>query len=175
MKILGKPAWLKLDPGEEYVRAYTPVATKQVIAALVGSIAAAQALLVTLLSKSPALTENGGAGEPFIPPLFWVFFSLLIVVFVVAIIFRCSGLSVVHLTTKALVFKLKGEWAALPLQDITRIEHKGMLGKHKVLIYSAVDSKPLIRIATRTPDYIINEILRHKEAVNKSAGNMDRW
>jgi len=62
------------------------------------------------------------------------------------------------------VFRHRGDWAAFLLADVTRIERIGMLGKYQVHVYSGRDAKPLIRIRTMSPSYVIDEITRYSDA-----------
>jgi hypothetical protein len=162
-----KPDWLKLDPDEEFVRAYTGAATRQMVAGIVGAVVSIQAAIFGSIFSGPKPGSESGDSSPAVWIIASVVVALLIAIIGIGIV-KLRGMGAVYLTTKALVFRHRGEWTALLLSNVSRVERIGMLGKYQVLVYSDHDAKPLIRIGTMAPSPIIDEITRWSDAAKIS-------
>lgn len=159
-----KPSWLKLDPDEEFVREYNPSGKKSIIAVILGLVVSTQlgVLVFSMCQVSDEVKAHPDEGA-------WPIITVLIAIIAIAFVFvlvtaKLRIMNPVYLTTKALVFKQKGNWAALPLTDVENVRKIGTYSKYRVLVYSNISSSPLIQIFTDSPGYVMDEILRYRDS-----------
>lgn len=92
-----------------------------------------------------------------------------------AVVHKIRLMVSVYLTTKALVFKQKGSWVALPLSDVTDVKQTGMVGKYRVLVFGLGIKTAMVHIFTDSPNYVVDEILRVKAASTNSLRNRENY
>jgi hypothetical protein len=174
------PDLVKLDPDEEFVRAYSPASIGRLIAVPVGLTAAFLYFVFKIVAVNAQLSAR--AGIPSLASLltknwWWIFFVLVFFVVFHLKYFsplkKLSRMSQVYLTTKALIFKQKGIWVALPLTDVIHVARTGILGNYEVLVFGNLSAKPTVRISTESPNYVVEEIVLYSNAA-KGNGKRQR-
>ena len=151
-----KPDWLKLEPGEQFVRAYGRGGKqKQPIAITLGlaSLALAGVLNFYLFDRRTDI-QVGADLWPVLAVL--VGLPLLAVLMVVFVKLRRGGQA--YLTTRMLIVRQGRGFGGVPLSDITRVRPGSGLAQSRVEVFTTTGASPVASLRVAEPQAAAEEL-----------------
>lgn len=163
----GPPDWLKLEPGEVFVRAYgadSAQQRKRVIMVIIGLLVAAQLGLVFFFGlQSGDLVQLSNPKIPLALILLLIALGFVVLTVVSARKRGAQGIEAV-LTSKMLVMKSGKSIAGINLSDIARIERRSDSSKKVVVIYITGQARPVAALPVPDLDAAIAEFAAYSAA-----------
>jgi hypothetical protein len=164
----GPPVWLKLEPGEVFVRVYgdiQPQRRKAIIAAVLGLLVFAQ-LGVFFFLQAGDSSAGESSGQPI---TLMALIAGLIVILGIALAVKLAvrkrgAANQAVLTSKMLVLKSGNDIAGINLGDIVRMEPKSDSSKKAVLVFIAGQARPVAALVVQNLDAAIAELTAYASA-----------
>jgi len=150
----GPPAWVKLEPGEVFVRSFGAAAgagggkqrTIIMIALLTGLMVAAQIgyLVFRMAGRSAPVTDGSGR----IPLIAAIAIATLLIVIGLAIFksIRLRGMLQAVLTNRMLVFKVGKNISGFNLDQVVKLEPTGSQQAGSIYVYIKNQSEPAVKL-----------------------------